>query len=403
MVGQRHGLAPAGGGMNKGSAPMDAPRVGIWITDRPLQGGGGAERRFARMVAHLRARENPPPVQLILTERLFRELVEEVSIPVPRDGVIFVDEPVRSTSEGVWRMAFRRSGLLRGLCRDHRLDVVHLLAAPYFFFPFLLGKPRGLAVVFSLVAHPYLTQYEHLSWKAKLALHLYLWRADAVDSLYFGFADRFPRYADKSRTTPCAFTDYDRYVPADHREPWMVFSGRFDRAKNAGLFLEAVQRIAGSMREGGWKAFLLGGGHEEPALRDYLHRFHLDDIVEMKAVPDTSPILARASIVLSLQERENYPSQSLLEAMASGNAVIATDVGDTRRLVQPDRGMLLERQTPEALSDALLDLMRDPERRAEMGRRARAFVVEHHTVERAADHLLEVWKLAAARRRGGRP
>ena len=51
--------------------------------------------------------------------------------------------------------------------------------------------------------------------------------------------------------------------------------------------------------------------------------------------------LKGAYIFLSLQSYDNYPSQSLIEAMQHGCTVIATDTGETRRLVKPEDGNYL--------------------------------------------------------------
>ena len=48
---------------------------------------------------------------------------------------------------------------------------------------------------------------------------------------------------------------------------------------------------------------------------------------------DLAPLFARASVFVSCQRHENLGSSSLLEAMASGDAVVATDVGQTWRIV----------------------------------------------------------------------
>lgn len=48
-----------------------------------------------------------------------------------------------------------------------------------------------------------------------------------------------------------------------------------------------------------------------------------------------------SKIFLSLQNYENYPSQSLLEAISSGNYIIASDVGDTNSIVKTDFGSLV--------------------------------------------------------------
>ena len=381
---------PAGGGL----------RVGIWIDTHSLSGGGGAERRFVRMVRHLSSQEGAPAVWLMLSDRMRRSL-EEASLAVPPDRMIRVEEDPVESRGGLIRTAWRRSGRLRDLCRAQGLDVVHFLSASYHFIPFLAWRPKRTAVAFSVVAHPYVTRYEGLSWKARLALRVYLARADAIDSLYAGFPERFPRAARKTRVTPCVFTDYARYAPAARRENRIVFSGRLEPGKNPALFLEAVARIAGEMRAGGWRARMLGAGPEEGGLRDWAARNGIGDLVEIGPLADTSGVMTTSAIFVSLQDLENYPSQSLLEAMACGLAVIATDVGETRRLVGPGRGRLLERRDADELGGALVRLMRDPAEREELGGNARAFVVEHHTIGKATDHMRGIWELASSRRKRG--
>ena len=382
------------------------PRVGLWIAGDSLWGGGGAERRFGRMAAHLCGRASPWPVYLLMSSRMRRSFAE-AGIALPDAHVIPTDAGDAGPSAsappprgivGVGRRALRESRQIRRLCRTHGLDVVHFLAASYFGLPFLLRKPRNVAVAFSVVAHGYLTAYERLSWKARVALRLYLDRADAIDSLYSGFEKRFPRYADKALVTPCSFTDYGRFSPAPVREKWVVFAGRLEKAKNPLLFLEALARISAEMRAAGWKAFLLGGGGLQPEIEAFVRTRDLGDLVTVEKVVDTASRLCRSGIYVSLQEGENYPSQSLLEAMAAGNAVVATDVGDTRRLVGPESGLLVPAGRADELASALLRLMGAPELRAAMGAQARAFVVERHSVERAANHLLAVWEQAHARR-----
>jgi glycosyltransferase involved in cell wall biosynthesis len=61
-----------------------------------------------------------------------------------------------------------------------------------------------------------------------------------------------------------------------------------------------------------------------------------------------------------LQHFNNYPSQSLLEAMACGNAVVATNVGETHRLVDETVGLLIEPEAP-ALAEALNRLLDSPD------------------------------------------
>jgi glycosyltransferase involved in cell wall biosynthesis len=100
-------------------------------------------------------------------------------------------------------------------------------------------------------------------------------------------------------------------------------------------------------------------------------------------------VLARTKIFVSLQRYENYPSQSLLEAMASGCAVIATDVGDTRLLLDESCALLIPRDA-DALAAAIRSLLDDGPRRAALGEAARARVLKDHTVERFAVYFKEL-------------
>jgi glycosyltransferase involved in cell wall biosynthesis len=62
---------------------------------------------------------------------------------------------------------------------------------------------------------------------------------------------------------------------------------------------------------------------------------------------------------------------SVLEAMAAGLPVVATDVGDVSRLVTAGCGLVVPPRSPELLVEALRFLLEDPERRRRMGHAAR--------------------------------
>lgn len=82
------------------------------------------------------------------------------------------------------------------------------------------------------------------------------------------------------------------------------------------------------------------------------------EVENMGWLSNPRPMMSRSKIYLSLQDISNYPSQSLLEAMAQGCAVIATDVGDTRKLLDDSCAILVEPET-ELILDAILRLLSD--------------------------------------------
>jgi glycosyltransferase involved in cell wall biosynthesis len=72
----------------------------------------------------------------------------------------------------------------------------------------------------------------------------------------------------------------------------------------------------------------------------------------------------------------------VLEALAAGVPQVATDVGGTGEAIGADTGVLVPPHDPAALADAVVDLLRDPERRAAMARASRERFAERFTVGR---------------------
>jgi glycosyltransferase involved in cell wall biosynthesis len=94
---------------------------------------------------------------------------------------------------------------------------------------------------------------------------------------------------------------------------------------------------------------------------------------------------------------------SVLEAMASGLPVVATDVGDVAREVEDGLcGYVVPVRAPEQLAAALEKLLTDPDRRARMGSAARERVGQHFssavTARAVSDMYLEL-ELAGRSRR----
>jgi glycosyltransferase involved in cell wall biosynthesis len=56
--------------------------------------------------------------------------------------------------------------------------------------------------------------------------------------------------------------------------------------------------------------------------------------------------------------------------MAAGKAIVSTPYAYATEMLSPERGRLVPPDSPEALADAFIELLRDPELRASMGRRA---------------------------------
>ncbi len=187
--------------------------------------------------------------------------------------------------------------------------------------------------------------------------------------------------------SPCSFIDYGATAVGSKREQ-LTFVSRLEPRKGLDILLEALPRIMeGHPR---LTVKILGQGSLEGQVRKRVADLGLEQRVEAGFSHEPLAELAASPVFFSLQQRENYPSQSLLEAMACGNAVIATDVGLTRQLVDERVGRLIP-YSAEALAAAVDELLVRPKELEAMGRRARERVLAEHTVERFAAYLEQVY------------
>jgi len=132
----------------------------------------------------------------------------------------------------------------------------------------------------------------------------------------------------------------------------------------------------------------VGTAHPQDAHFKYLKDKRLDILA---GVPDEELRLAyQRSRVAIFSLQDSTANNSLLEAMASGLPIVATDVGGVRQYLGDKAGILCPARDSEALANGVLQLLDDPSRRARMGvaGRARALGYDYRVV---ADRMREVY------------
>jgi glycosyltransferase involved in cell wall biosynthesis len=96
---------------------------------------------------------------------------------------------------------------------------------------------------------------------------------------------------------------------------------------------------------------------------------------------------------VSTQAIENFTTLAMLEAMASGNAVIAENVGQTGEFVRHgENGLLVSPATVEAFADAMAEYLRHPERHDALAAASRSLATSVHTIEHFADDIIAFWR-----------
>ncbi len=109
---------------------------------------------------------------------------------------------------------------------------------------------------------------------------------------------------------------------------------------------------------------------------------------------DVPQILSCIDIYVQPSLKEALCS-SIIQAMAMGKPVVASNVGGIPELVKDNEtGLLFEPKNPEALVQAVLSLAEDETRRQKMGRLGRRRALEGFTLDRMIDKI-ESWYQAA--------
>jgi glycosyltransferase involved in cell wall biosynthesis len=200
---------------------------------------------------------------------------------------------------------------------------------------------------------------------------------------------------EKVRITASSFTDYSKCRIGNKDKMRIAFAGRLEKEKNPLLFLDAALLLAKEYPDA--EFHIMGEGRLSGETGEIVKNSHLSNIIFHGFYPSPTEIFAETSVFISIQSTNNYPSQSVLEAMACGNAIIATDVGDTRMFVNEDNGTLITLDT-DSLAGAIRFYLDNPGKAKEKGAFAARYVRENFTIEKAAAYYLGLFETVANKR-----
>jgi glycosyltransferase involved in cell wall biosynthesis len=391
----------------KNGTAMTRQRQAVALVLLNNSGIGGAERRFARVYQAFKRRH--VPISLIINESLLDRLVEAgifdeksqpelvLKEPMGRLAARFRQKPQTADKDKGNHLAFAWRKLdyvlacvtlARWLVR-RRPDLLHLvLGGAYIAMPSQWFRLAPQAVV-SIVC-PSLRDMVG----SGLGYRLYrraLRRAKTIDALTEDIAAAVKREGvpfERIQVSPGSCVDMERFKPAEKKQPWVTFAGRFIEEKNPCLFVEACALVHRRLPE--VRFFMLGEGPMDGAIKELVKRHGLETCMQVEWSNAADLILGQTQVFASLQRMDNYPSQALLEAMACGTAVVATDVGLTRKLVDESVGLLVQPE-PAMVADAIIALMDNPVRASELGRQARERVARDHSMDAYLNYLDSVY------------
>lgn len=365
--------------------------VAVIINGKSIAGGGGAERRFARAINTIWKKNTKDRIYLVCSKNIIQELISSKILDLDRNNKEYLIEIERFCLFGI----VMPSKILKFL-KKYNIKIIHFPLIQKSLLPLYLTLffYRNIKVITTIASYRIAMKLDK-SYLTNFIVKLLCIISIKIDSLYSYFIKYYPECKHKTFITPCSFTDYAHFYPLEKIET-IVFAGRLIDYKQPLLVLDAFslvyKRLESPLKDR-WKLFILGNGPLKPLIKKKIDEYKLNKSVVLSYQSDISSILNKSSIFVSVQAHENYPSQSLLEAMASENAIIATDVGNTKKLLDDGCALFIYRNSRQELAEKLFTLINDEMLRKKLGEEARKKILLKHSICIFVDYLFKLWDI----------
>lgn len=127
---------------------------------------------------------------------------------------------------------------------------------------------------------------------------------------------------------------------------------------------------------------IVGDGQEHQALLEQIRQRQLEGTVVLAGFREDIPELLRLMDVFVLPSLEEGMPQSLLQALATERAVVASSVGGVPEvIIHGKTGLLVPPRDPVALAQKVECLLREPGQGKAMGQAGRQVIVGHYSVD----------------------
>jgi glycosyltransferase involved in cell wall biosynthesis len=246
------------------------------------------------------------------------------------------------------------------------LDPLHTLKTLEFLKPIYKLKKtfsityNGIPTAYKLkYASPYEQdiKYENLFRRIQFE-GIFTWFEDVIDWAAHSGIFKKPVIV---HTPISRFCDVEKFFPSPHKEKIMVWAGAFVNYKRPELLLEALRSIAQEKDHllEGWKVIFIGSGKKEQEIAHFIEENNLSALIEIRpAIPNYYVLINTTMLHISTQSIDHFPNLVINEAMASGCAVIATNIGRAHLFVQDGyNGYLTKTDDTDGIRQALIQFL----------------------------------------------
>lgn len=169
--------------------------------------------------------------------------------------------------------------------------------------------------------------------------------------------------------------------------------GRLSYEKGIADLLRAAAVLSNTKGVPNFRLVLVGDGPEREALARLASRLGIEGRLTMAGFQrDTKPYYSLATLMAVSSHTEGSPNV-VLEAMAAGLPIAATAVGGIPEILEEGlTGLMVPPRNPDAMADAILRILTDPEMRLRLGAAARLRAESNFTPEVYKRSLVEFYQ-----------
>jgi glycosyltransferase involved in cell wall biosynthesis len=167
--------------------------------------------------------------------------------------------------------------------------------------------------------------------------------------------------------------------------------GALAEVKGFPYLIEAAGKVANVFPN--FRLLLVGEGRQEAVLKEKILSMGLQKIVIMTGFRSDIPDLLNLFDLYVCSSLSEGLSLSIMEALAAGKPVVATNVGGNPELIiQRENGLLVPPKDPEALADNIIALLRDKVLRDSMSRNGRKLVESKYSLEKMVESYQDLYR-----------
>jgi glycosyltransferase involved in cell wall biosynthesis len=177
----------------------------------------------------------------------------------------------------------------------------------------------------------------------------------------------------------------------------IAFVGRLVNPKRPDLFLRAAASLQERMPQKKLHFTIAGDGPLRNQLTSLADELDLDgeQLQFLGSQTNMESIYSQTDVLVMSSDHEGTPN-AILEAMACGIPTVATRVGGIPELLGEDRGLLVEPNNQDQLTNAITRVIDDANLRRRIGERGRVYAAQSHSLAGLAGHLTAIYEKVLA-------